>query len=134
MERSESKLIDLIEEALGVIRSKPTVHSIEAGDGQFKAYWDDQRPDGQHHALLRLHYGRRRADIGSRIRIWVKLGDIMILDFPGDRMVPIGSGAEDFCVEFDDTLTGEVSGVADALETAREALVEELERLEKMVS
>ena len=134
MERNESKLIDLIDKALEVIRNRPTVQSIEAGDGLFKVYWDDKRPDGQHHALLRLHYDRRRADLGSRIRIWVNLNDVMILDFPGNRMVPIGSGVGNFCVEFDDTLTGEVSGITEVLEAAREALLKELERLEKMVS
>ena len=132
-ERSESRLIDLIDEVLAVIRNQPTVHSIKAGDNLFTIYWADQRPDGQHHALVRLCYGRRRYDAGSRIRIWVNLDDVMVLDFPGNRMVPIGGPIGNFCVEFDHTLTGEVSGITDALAKAREILLEELKRLEEMM-
>lgn len=133
-EQHESKLDELIGEALTVIKNHPQAESVSEKVVQsrhcIKAYWNDEREDGNHHAMLYFYYGNRRADIGSKIRIWVALRDIHILDFVGDRIVPISSGGEDFCIDFNVDLKGEVNGVTEALEAAVRANKEELAQLE----
>lgn len=136
-EQYESKLDELLDEALSVIKNHPATGTIEANAKRancFKVYWSEQRSDGQHHALLYLNYGNRRADIGSKIRIWIAPRDVHILDFTGDRVIPVGDETKIFCLDFTHDLTGEVDGIVELLEYAQHAYSETLAGLEASLS
>ncbi len=136
-ECSETKLGDLISKALEVITNRPEAVIDEAViDGRrcVRAYWHDQRADGAHHAKLYVICGNRRADLGSLTRVWVTLADVLILDFAGERKVPLGEGVDDFCLEFNSDLTGQINGISALLEAARGAHTQELDQLEAMLS